>query len=170
MFGNLPKIEVKPTPFDRKVILVGWVLVALTFIEVALFYSDLPDIIPTHFNIKGKADGFGKKAKLWQLPIINLILYVGTTLLATKMKPWNYNYTVKVTEKNAPEVYAMGIRLLVWINLGMALLFLLISSHSIATTLFKGSLNFGWLMITLVLAIVILSLIYMVKMHKVPKA
>ncbi|WP_350291057.1 DUF1648 domain-containing protein [uncultured Croceitalea sp.] len=169
MFGNQPKIEVKPNDFDRKLILVGWLLVAVNFIVVLSFYFTLPETIPTHFNLKGEADGFGSKSTLWILPIFNLVMYFGMTMLATKMKPWNYNYPTKVTAKNAPILYAMSIRMLVWLNLGIALVFLVISAHTILLAREINTMDIGWLIIVLVAVLTIGPFIAIYKMFKVPK-
>ncbi|GMN10901.1 hypothetical protein MTsPCn9_27870 [Croceitalea sp. MTPC9] len=170
MFGNQPKIDIKPNEFDRKLILVGWILVALNFILALSFYSGLPDTIPTHFNLKGEADGFGNKSTLWLVPFFNLITYFGMTMLATKMKPWNYNYPTKVTEKNAPKLYAMSIRMLVWLNLGIAFIFLVISLNSILLAKEVTNFSIGWLIIVLVAVITIRPFVSIFKMFKVPKS
>lgn len=169
MFGNQPKIDIKPNYFDRKLILAGWLLVALNFIVVLSFYFTLPDTIPTHFNLKGEADGFGSKSTLWILPIFNLVMYFGMTMLATKMKPWNYNYPTKVTANNAPMLYAMSIRMLAWLNLGIALIFLIISLHTILLAKEVSTIAIGWLIILLVAVITLGPFIVIFKMFKVPK-
>lgn len=170
MFKNQPKIDIKPNDFNQKLILAGWFLVALNFILVLSFYSVLPETIPTHFNLKGEADGFGNKSTLWILPIFNLVMYFGMTMLATKMKPWNFNYPTKVTQENAPKLYAMSIRMLTWLNLGIALIFLVISLHSILLAKEITNFSIGWLILVLVAAITIGPFISIFKMFKVPKS
>ncbi len=170
MFKNHPKIDVEPNDFDRKLILAGWLLVALNFILVFSFYSSLPEVIPTHFNIKGEADGFGNKSTLWVLPILNLVMYFGMTMLATKMKPWNFNYPTKVTEKNASKIYAISIRMLTWLNLGIALIFLVISLNAILMAKEVNHFSIGWVIIVLLLAITLGPFISIFKMFKVPKS
>jgi uncharacterized membrane protein len=169
MFKKQPKIDIKPNEFDRKIMLAGWFLVMLNFIIVLSFFFNLPEIIPIHFNLKGEADGFGSKTSLWTIPIFNVLMYYGMTLVATKVKPWNYNYPTKVTEKNAPALYTMSIRMLVWLNLGIALVFLVISTHTILLAREVTSIDIGWVIIALVVAITIGPFIYIYKMFKVPK-
>lgn len=170
MFHNHPKIDVKPTSLDRNLILFGWALVLLNFVVVLSFYPGLPDTIPIHFNLKGEADGFGNKSTLWILPIINLGMYFGMTMLVTKMKPWNYNYPTKVTEKNAPKLYAMRIRVMVWLNLGIALMFLTISLHAILLATKTINIDLGWLIIVLIVVITVGPFISIYQMFKVPKS
>jgi uncharacterized membrane protein len=169
MFKKQPKIDIKPNEFDRKLILAGWLIVGLNFILALTFYFQLPEIIATHFNLKGEPNGYSSKDSIWIIPILNLILYYGMTQIATKIKPWNYNYPTKVTEKNAPALYTMSIRMLVWLNLGIALVFLVISTHTILLAREVTSIDIGWVIIALVVAITIGPFIYIYKMFKVPK-
>ncbi|NNM19161.1 MAG: DUF1648 domain-containing protein, partial [Croceitalea sp.] len=104
MFNNHPKIDIRPTAKDRRLINFGWILVALNLLLVFSFYFELPETIAIHFNLKGEADGYGSKNIIWILPILNIVLYYGMTVIATKVKPWNFNYPTKVNEKNAPKL------------------------------------------------------------------
>jgi len=47
-----------------KEVLVLVFLIGLPFLYLASIYESLPDIIPTHFNYKGEADGTGEKSTL----------------------------------------------------------------------------------------------------------
>jgi len=169
MFRKHPKIEIKPSKTDIKLILVGWVLVCLNFILVLVFYFDLPETIPTHFNLKGKVDDFGNKSTLWILPIINLICYFCLTWVTTKVKPHNYNYPTRVTQKNAPILYAMSIKMVVRLNLGIAMLFLLITVHTILSAKEVTNNVMGSILAVLVFTLILGPFIYIVKMFKVPK-
>lgn len=169
MFRKQPKIEVKPTKTDRLVMRVGWALVALHFILVVVFYADLPDTIATHFNLKGVADGFGHKKDLWALPILTLFFYYGLWLLTTRMKPWNYNYPTKVTEVNAPALYALSIQMMVWLNIGILLTFLAISVHSILLAKEIHIHFMGWLPMVLVAGITLYPFLVIYQMFQIPK-
>ncbi len=46
-------------------LLIAIVLLAIPFCYAAYLYPSLPEIIPTHFNIKGEADGFGGKDSIF---------------------------------------------------------------------------------------------------------
>ncbi|PWL38068.1 hypothetical protein DKG77_07180 [Flagellimonas aquimarina] len=164
-----PKIEVKPTTTDKKLVLIGWVIVILNFVVVLLFYFDLPETIPVHFNLKGEINGFGSKSILWIIPSISASIYMAMSILVLKMKPYYMNYPVKVTEKNAKELYALGIRMLTVMNLTTVIIFLI-------TTLifvFKIKGIFDTIdtetLIGLWIAIALLPFIYVFKMFNVSK-
>lgn len=169
MFGTHPKINVKPTKTDRLLMRIGWILVGLHFIVISVFYFDLPNTIPTHFNLKCEADGFGSKTNLWALPILSLVTFYALWLLTIRMKPWNYNYPIKVTEKNAPPLYALSISMMVWINLGTALLFLTVSLYSMVSAKEIAGINLSWLPMILVAAITLYPFIVIYKMFQIPK-
>lgn len=168
MFRKHPKIDVEPTKLDKKLILAGWALVTLNFIFVLFAYTDVPDTIPTHFNFKGEVDGIGQKSTIWVIPILNLALYWGMTLLLKKIKPHQMNYPVRVTEKNAAQLYAMSIQMLALLSIGIALTFFSISIETIgiAKKWFNSGLAFTMGMIGV---LTILPFYFIYKMFKVSK-
>lgn len=49
----------------------------IPFIYLGLIYDSLPDQVPTHFNIEGKADGFSARSSLiWIIAALNGIGYL----------------------------------------------------------------------------------------------
>jgi uncharacterized membrane protein len=44
-------------------------IVALPFIYFIMIWENLPQVVPMHWNIDGKADRFGDKAGLWMIPV-----------------------------------------------------------------------------------------------------
>lgn len=49
------------------------VLLIVPFVLIAAFWAEIPDIIPTHFNIQGEADRFGDKVPyIFLMPALNL--------------------------------------------------------------------------------------------------
>jgi uncharacterized membrane protein len=64
----------------RILVLAMSFLFAIQFVITGAFYSKLPETIPTHWNIKGEADGFGPRTTVWITPTLSLpvaILFVG---------------------------------------------------------------------------------------------
>ncbi|NAY92967.1 DUF1648 domain-containing protein [Muricauda sp. JGD-17] len=120
-----PKIEVKPTTLDKSLTRAGWAIVAFNAVLVLLFYFDLPETIPTHFNWEGQVDGYGHKLSLWIIPFISALMYMGLGFLISKMRPHQMNYPVKVTEKNAPKLYATMLRMVTVMNLCFVIAFLI---------------------------------------------
>jgi uncharacterized membrane protein len=61
-------------------------LIGIPFIYAAYLYPSLPEIIPTHFNIKGEADGFGGKGSIYLGPSIMGMASLFTYLFLTYIK------------------------------------------------------------------------------------
>ena len=122
---NHPKIDIEPSPTDKMLMKLGWGMVLLNAALILFFYFDLPETIPTHFNRKGEVDGYGHKFSLWLIPFFSALMYMGLSFMITKMKPYQMNYPVKVTEKNAPKLYALALRMLTVMNLCFVTAFLI---------------------------------------------
>jgi len=168
MLKNQPKIDVELSAFDKKLITFGWVLIGLNFLIVLVAYLNLPDIIPIHFNLKGEADGYGDKSSIWLIPIISAVTYWGMTAILTKIKPWNYNYPIKVTEKNAETVYGMTKQMMVRLNLGFAILFMAVTLQILLNSNGRESHTF-WILAPFILFLTLYPIYVILKMFKISK-
>lgn len=97
---------------------VAAVIIVVMWALIAYYFKDLPDWIPTHFDMTGNADGFASKHTLWILGIIGTL--TTTLLLFSAYHPRFMNLPVKVTK---PVHIAMAIRMLRIICIIIALLF-----------------------------------------------
>jgi uncharacterized membrane protein len=69
-------------------------------------YTELPDIIPVHFNASGTPDGWGRKATIWILPVITVVISLALILLP-RMAPNSINYPVKITSANTESQFKL---------------------------------------------------------------
>ncbi|WP_367391586.1 DUF1648 domain-containing protein [Lewinella sp. LCG006] len=67
------------------------------------YYELIPERIPTHFNATGKPDGYGGKITLWILFGVSVL--ASGILYFTGRNPHLGNYTIPITEENAPRQY-----------------------------------------------------------------
>ncbi|MEM6685979.1 MAG: DUF1648 domain-containing protein [Bacteroidota bacterium] len=127
MYSNRPKIKVPLEPIDTVIeASTGAILIAL-WVYVIISYASLPEIMPTHFNIKGEVDGMGSKNLIWFLMGITTAITIGLHVL-TKF-PHIHNYMVNITENNAAHNYQLSSRMLRYVNL-MTLLLLAFVSYA----------------------------------------
>jgi uncharacterized membrane protein len=98
-----PRIDIKWDGVDWTLEVIGAVGLLLIFGYAASNYHDLPDVIPSHFNASGVADGFSDKILLWILPLIALLLYAALSMVLRY--PHVFNYTVEINEENAGRQY-----------------------------------------------------------------
>lgn len=170
MFADLPKIDIKLTKNQQRQIAIGWIMILMNFIIIGVFYTDLPDNIPAHFNYKGDVDGYGDKDSIWTLPIIMALTYALLAYIIKKVKPWNMNYPVKVTKHNATAVYKMSLQMLIYMNL---LISLIATPTIVETILLAHKIDLGFkissLSIIIVAIVTLLPLYYIFKMFKIPK-
>ncbi len=89
----------------KKTTLLGFLLIAgiicLPLVYTASIYSGLPDTIPTHFGIDGKADKFGNKAEIWFITILLSIVSASAYLLISNLS----KIDPKRTANQSPEVF-----------------------------------------------------------------
>ncbi len=80
-------------------------LLLLIGIPIYLFinWSNIPDRIPGHYNAMGEVDRMGSKNELLLLPIVNILMYAGLSVVECFPQIWNTG--VRVTEENKVRVY-----------------------------------------------------------------
>lgn len=105
-----------------KIIDLITLIITIIMIVYTLFVmSDMPDIVPTHINVDGDIDGYGKKSSILVLPILGLISYVGLSIL--QRKPQIFNYPIKVTDDNASVLYSIGAAMMRFVKTMIVFLF-----------------------------------------------
>ena len=136
-----PKIRPPRKTGDR--ILESIAIVALLYgiVLVLQNWSTLPQSIPTHFNAKGEADGWGSKEMIWLLPAINVVVI--PMMLWLRRYPWLSNVPWEINEKNALQQYGLIVRLLSLLSTTVALLFLVLLFDTISIA-GGGTSLLGW--------------------------
>lgn len=116
-----PVIDLPITTIELILELIGILTIFTTFVLLSKYWHVLPDIIPTHFGVSGKPDGWGAKKSLLTLPVLGTFMYIGMWVLSKY--PHIYNYPVKITEKNAADQYLIGREMINYIRTLVVLLF-----------------------------------------------
>jgi uncharacterized membrane protein len=128
-----PVIEIEKKPIDWFMDIVGIIFILLIIGYPLVNYSSLPDQIPTHFDASGQPDAFGSKSKLWGLPAIATICFIGLFIL--NFFPHIFNYPTEINESNAESMYRNATRMIRVLNLVIAVSFFYISFRSINTAM-----------------------------------
>jgi uncharacterized membrane protein len=92
-----------------------------SIIFLFLNWNYIPETIPTHFGITGKADTWGNKYTILLFPSILLILFTGLTILIRY--PHIYNYLFPITEVNVHRQYKLARIFICMLKLELILLF-----------------------------------------------
>jgi hypothetical protein len=89
----------------------------------ALFWNDLPAVVPSKVNPRGEITAHAPRAVVWMLPGIGALFYALLTIV-TVIPAHLYNYAVRITAENAAAQYRMARRMLRVLKLEGLVLFL----------------------------------------------
>lgn len=96
---------------------------------IMISYSELPDIIPIHFNGAGLADRFGEKGNILILPLIATAIFTILTIL--NRFPNLFNYPITITKDNAFRQYLNATRMIRYLKLMIVAVFGFITIQTI---------------------------------------
>ena len=154
-----PAIQIKRNSIDFILEYVAIITLLFLWAFTTYHYKRLPDNIPIHFDLSGKADDFGTKNSLWLLPIVVTIVIL--TLRILSRYPHKFNYLVKITNENAEKQYKSSVRLLQFLQVSLAVLFMYINAKQIKGAYqFKSTLD--WWFIPLLFAVILIPTFYVV--------
>ena len=121
MAEQRPKVSVPLTPLDMAIEMIAITILLLMWAHVIMEYNSLPEIVASHFNAKGEADGYSNKRFIWFLPALACVIYIGLFIL--NRYPHLHNYMVNITKENALKHYKFSTRLLRIVNVLCCILF-----------------------------------------------
>lgn len=87
-----PDIPIERTWLDAVLDAIAFLGVLTAIVVVAADWAELPERIPSHFNLAGRVDGHGGKGLLILLPVIAALLFAGMTAVARLPACWNLLY------------------------------------------------------------------------------
>jgi len=167
MANERPRISIPLTTPDIVVELASIAILILMLIHTIIEYPNLPDTIASHFNAKGKADGFSDKAFLWFIPCLSIGMYA--VLFFLNKYPHLHNYMVNITEENALKQYTFSTKVLRVVNFLIVLIFGYINFKIIEGAKNGNSdLGMGFL-ITAIAGSIILPVIIVIYQRKLNK-
>ena len=88
----------------------------LMFVQVTVFWDELPDNVPKHFAPSGKPDVWGGKGGILFLPALGLGLYVLFTVVSRFPRSWNWPF---ITEVNRERQLALCLRMMLVLKVGI---------------------------------------------------
>lgn len=119
--GHRPRITIPYSKLEVTCEIIAAVAVAACGVMPFIYWQQMPDVIPTHFDAGGTADGWGSKNTLLIMPVVVLLMYAGMTLL--QRYPHIYNYPFALTEKNVKTMYHLSRTMMIIIKAEMAATF-----------------------------------------------
>jgi uncharacterized membrane protein len=105
-----PKIQLPFTKTDKVLEALSYLLLLTLWIFAVYVYQNSPDIIPTHFNGAGDADGYGSKTSVFMAAGACTLIFILLTYFSTKVHA--FNYPTEITPENAAKQYSFAARML----------------------------------------------------------
>ena len=96
-----------------------FLLILLSFIISTIFFREMPDIVPTHYDIYGKVDSYGSRNSVFILPIWILAFSVFIKI----------SYFVKKSDKSNKKVELVHL-----INIILLIVFNIINGFTLYTS------------------------------------
>jgi len=152
-----PKIHVPNSSVDSAIDAISALFLCLSWSYLLLYYSEIPEKIPTHYNIKGVADGFGAKSQLFALLGMGTIIYIALYVL--NFFPHKMNHLAEITEENAFYQYTIAKKMFRLINLAIAITFSYLCSKTVHNAL-NGEVNLDAWMTPIILVLLFVPLVY----------
>lgn len=153
----------KRAPYDWTLEILSLLSLAAAFIPV-LYYAELGEgnVLPIHYNVLGKADGWGSRAFIWILPLVATAFYAALTICEQFYTKFNLPF--KVPSSNATPVYRLCIRLVRHEKLVCIATFAYMNGTSLAIAMGRGSNLNKYAMMFLVFSMLAIVVIYYIKM------
>ena len=154
-----PKIKLELSTIDKTFEILGWISTLAIWALTIIYYTNLPDTIPIHFNGAGQADGFGGKGNIWTLPLISTVIFIGLTIL--NKYPQVFNYPTHITADNALRQYTNATRMIRYLKFIIVFIFGLIVLQTIRNANGQTS-ELGVWFLPLTLGLIFIPLTYFV--------
>lgn len=140
-----PKLEIPISTTGKILEAIGLLLIAALWYYALSHYSQLPDIIPTHFTGSGEVDGYGGKWTIILMPVIGTLLYI--CMAWVSRYPHKFNYMVTITEENAFKQYSIVTSMFRVLRIAIAILFFFICYTTVQAGLGQTDIFGKWHML-----------------------
>ena len=124
MISSRPRVKIQLTKTDKIITLLGWLILTIMWVYTLITYLNLPDIIPTNFNLAGEVSSYGNRSSIFSLPIICLLIFIVLSVL--NKFPYIFNYPVAITVESVSQQYRIRTKILRYLKLALSILFLIV--------------------------------------------
>lgn len=138
-----PKLKLPLSSGDILLEMLAISLLLICWMFAIYGFSTLPDSIPVHFDITGKATRMGSKFNIFLNPLLSTILFIGMSVL--NKYPHIFNYPYPITLENAEKQYRSASRLIRWLKFLVVALFLFIDLVILQAALNSTNIIPSWL-------------------------
>ncbi len=159
-----PRIKLHLSKGDLLIEYLTLVILFLLWFSLIITYSTLPDVIPSHFNGSGDADGYSHKSSVIILPVVATIIYIGMTVI--NKYPHIYNYPGVITIENAERMYTTTTRVIRSLKLAVVVIFSLIGLLTYRAAFKEGAGLGSWFLPFVFIAVALPNAYYFLQRKK----
>lgn len=123
-------------------------------------YKTLPQRIPIHFDVEGKADNYGNRFFSFLMPVLGTVFYLGFLFLA--LHPEYGNFPVEITKDNQDIQFFIMILFLKWLLLLVLLIFINSQDHMFRYTFnenAKPKVSFATMLMSIIGSLIVLFIV-----------
>ena len=155
------KTKRQRTGLETLLEVISIVMVIVGLVAPIVMWGRLPDELPTHFTAEGVADAWSKKAYIWVMPVLGLLMYLVTSF-SYRSGPKAWRIPFAVNEAHAKEVYEVFYLLLQLVKAECVTILSLLT----LTTLFQIALPAYTTMVLIGITILTIALLLLVASRK----
>lgn len=115
--------------YQRIELYVSRLLLLGSLVYILLEWNQMPNIIPSHFNVIGEIDHYDEKSSIFMIFICMLVVHICFITLEKNIENWKVSILVRV-QKNTP-IYRMIYMMLTIIHLICMISMLILIVYSI---------------------------------------
>lgn len=152
-----PLIMLPLTTLEKVLEITAAIGILAGFILIINVWGNLPEQIPTHFDLSGQPDDWGGKRSLVIVQVVVTALYL--LLSYVSRYPHQFNYPWRISGQNAAAQYRNARQMLVMVKTEMVWFFLYLLWASIQVAFGKAQ-GLGGLFILILMALIIGTLAF----------
>lgn len=115
-----PKPQVTLDPLHRALMVISLLVPVLLTVFMATQVPAMGGQVPVHFGFDGSGSRYGSPWEGFWAMVVMTALIIGVAVLARY--PRTFNMPVELNEHNAQAQYANAVRMMVWLNVSMAVI------------------------------------------------
>ena len=124
-------MKIKYTTFQVALEIIGLLLMLGMILFICIKWSQIPDLVPGHYNAMGEIDRWGSKIEIIILPLISIFIYA--MLTGFSFFPETWNIPVKISDFNKETIYKCTRSFLIFMKVEVVGMFFYITYFTVTT-------------------------------------
>ena len=159
-YEDKPKLIIEKDKTQKTLEVLVILLIGTMFAYNLFYYSDLPQKIPQHFGLDGKVNSYGDKNFVWFMPILAIVICYIMHKLTKHLQ--SFNYSKKITKENAEHHYKAGIKMMLCINVSIAILFFIINYQTVQVAIHGEAEQMTWTNYAIIFTVIMMTVLPLV--------